>query len=123
MNDVGFRQAEDPSASPMSFCDESFYGKNIECFTNGKLRNPELPCPPPLDDFLTGGDSPAQNLIAKPRGQALLQERSRFPVSILTWRFSGGYLPLAYAILAGLFDRVHCFIGMFYHLLYRFRRT
>src|SRR5260370_30495706 len=90
MNDVGFRQAENPGASPVPFCDKSFCGKNIECFTNGKLRHTEMPCPPSLDNFLTRGDSSLQNLVAKPGRQALLQESTRFstPVSTCYFRFS-----------------------------------
>src|SRR5260370_2722427 len=90
MNDVGFRQAENPGASPVPFCDKSFCGKNIECFANGKLRHTEMSCPPSLDNFLTRGDSSLQNLGAKARRQALLQESTRFsiPVSIRYFQFS-----------------------------------
>src|SRR5260370_26867621 len=90
MNDVGFRQGENPSASPVPFCDKLFCRKNIECFTNGKLRHTEMPSPQSLDNFLTRGDSSLQNLVAKPRRQALLQESTRFspPVSTCYFQFS-----------------------------------
>src|SRR5258708_9740246 len=90
MNDVGFRQGENPSASPVRFCDKSFCGKNIESFTNGMFSHTEMPCPPYLDNFLTRGDSSLQNLVAKPRRQALLQEstRSSTPVSPCYFQFS-----------------------------------